>query len=137
MFLHSFPMFKIYRGHSLQPFEFCLKNKLYLKCMNSSIMYDTTRSFLPVKNDILPPMNIIPRINVYDIYWFYDQYNIETKTLYRQHKLPYIQESLFTFVTIYFLSTGCQESDYSCEASECWVLVRKHDEVNSGGFVHF
>jgi len=82
MFLHSFFMLKIYRGHSLQPFGHCLKDKLYLKCMYSSTIYDTTGPFLPVKYDILkfPLMNISPRINVYDIYWFYDQYNIETET---------------------------------------------------------
>jgi len=50
--------------------------------MYSSIIYDTARPFLQVKYDILkfPLMNIISHINVYDIYWFYDQYNIETKT---------------------------------------------------------
>jgi len=50
--------------------------------MYSYIINDTTGPFLPIKYDILkfPLMHIIRRINEYDIYWFYDQYNIETET---------------------------------------------------------
>jgi len=63
--------------------------------MYTYIIFDTTGPFLPVKNDILkfPLMNII---NVYDIYWFYDQYNIEIK-----HYIDNIRDRTYTNLCLY------------------------------------